>query len=167
MQRVRPHHEVLSGFRCRRQAARITVSASPAEKGVASMAVPSEPTGRPKRSAFRLTSGFDVFEEWSRNATQAARNIVNQVLFAIVEKSVFADYDVIDDAEKTMEFFVLARGEITVKVRVHGLDSFGIIYIGAAISAPGLDRAKPGLEPGAPKFVLDEPGSDHGTPHLS
>ena len=107
------------------------------------MAVPIEPADCWPRSAFRLASGLNIFDEWSQNASQAELDIVTQVLFAVTEKSVFAQYYVVDDVSKTMEFFVLARGDLTVKIRVHGLDSFGIVYIGPTCAAPGLDQASP------------------------
>jgi hypothetical protein len=92
---------------------------------------------------FRLTSGLELLEEWSRNATQVQQNIVNQLLFAVADRAVFSEYVVVDDVTKTMEFFVLAKSDIVVKIRVHGLDSFGIVYLGPARSAPGLDGAVP------------------------
>jgi hypothetical protein len=100
------------------------------------------PAGSPS-SLFRMTSGIELLDEWSQRATQAERNIVNGVLFAVVGKSVFAEYDVIDDVTKTMEFFVLAKNGLTVKVRIHGMDSFGIVYVGPAHAAPGFDSAVP------------------------
>jgi hypothetical protein len=117
------------------------------------MDAPIQPAGS-RRSAFRLTSGLDLLEKWSRTATQAEKNVVHQVLFAIADKSVFTDYLVVDDVVKTMEFFVLTRCEITIKVRVHGLNAFGIVYIGPTCDAPGLDCAKPESVPGT--LALDE-----------
>lgn len=133
------------------------------------MASPNEPTGIRRRSPLRLASGMRVLDEWSQEATQAAKNLVNQVLFSIADGRVFGEYTIVDDPEKTMEFFVLTKHEITIKIRVHDLSSFGIIYVGPTISAPGLDR--PGPEPGSslPRSAQDEPDSEHrkhrGTPH--
>jgi Family of unknown function (DUF6235) len=130
------------------------------QKG-ATMAVPNGPAGGRPRSAFRLTSGFDVLDKWMGNASQIEKNRVHQVLFAVADRSVFTHYEVVDDVKKTMEFFVFARSDLTVKIRVHGLDAFGIIYVGPSCEAPGLDAApeqaadpEPGLrraaqEPGA------------------
>jgi Family of unknown function (DUF6235) len=105
------------------------------------MAVPQE--NQPQPSLFRLTSGLELLEEWSEGATQVQRNVVNHVLFAVASKAVFSEYAVVDDVTKTMEFFVLAKCDIAVKIRVHGLDSFGIVYVGPACAAPGLDCALP------------------------
>jgi Family of unknown function (DUF6235) len=107
------------------------------------MATPTQPTGDHTRSGFRLTSGLDLLEEWSRTAAQAEKNLVHDVLFAVADGSVFTGYDVVDDVERALEFFVLARHELTVKIRVHSLESFGIVYIGPTCDAPGLDRAAP------------------------
>lgn len=104
----------------------------------------SSPEGRPRRPLpFCLTSGVDLLEEWSEHATQVQKNLVNQVLFSVARRAVFSEYAVVDDATRAMEFFVLVKCDIAVKIRVHGLDSFGIVYVGPASAAPGLDSAVP------------------------
>lgn len=105
------------------------------------MAISGE--NHPQPLLFRLTSGLELLEEWSKNATQVQKNVVNQVLFAVASRAVFSGYAVVDDVTRTMEFFVLAKCDIAVKIRVHGLDSFGIVYVGPASAAPGLDVAVP------------------------
>jgi Family of unknown function (DUF6235) len=97
------------------------------------------PSGRP--SSYNVTSGLDLLDEWSAHATQSQKNIVNRIIFAVADKSVFADYDIVDDARNHLEFFVLAKNDLTVKIRIEDFDSFGIIYIGPSDSAPGLDQA--------------------------
>jgi Family of unknown function (DUF6235) len=111
------------------------------------MASPNEPGDLRRRSPLRLISGLDVLEEWSQNATQPAMNLVNQVLFSVADRRVFSDYTTVDDPARTMEFFVLTKQEIAVKIRVHDLDTFGIVYVGPTVSAPGLDGPAP--EPGS------------------
>jgi hypothetical protein len=111
------------------------------------MAVPTEPTRVPASALFRLTSGLSVLDDWSRTATQAEKNVVSNVLLSIAGKSVFVDYDVIDDPRRALEFFVLAKCGLAVKVRVYSLSAFGIVYVGPACSAPGLDCAGPDAEP--------------------
>lgn len=100
------------------------------------------PSDRKRRypPMFRLTSGLDVLDKWSPTATQAEKNAVNRALFAVVDKTVFTEFDVVDEVEKTMEFFVFARSDLVVKIHVHDLGSFGIVYVGPATDAPGLDR---------------------------
>ena len=135
------------------------------------MAIPIRPAGSHPRSLFRLTSGLELLEEWSRNATQVEKNVIDRVLFAVVGRSVFTEYDVVDDIQKTMEFFVLAKCDLTVKIRVHDLDSFGIVYIGPTSDAPGLDQARPEGEPFAPERVPDQQRDPeqhkYGAPHGS
>jgi hypothetical protein len=87
----------------------------------------------------RLTTGLDVLEEWSKNATQHEKNVVHQVLFAVTERLVFSAYLVVDDVERPMEFFILTRFDLAIKIRIHDLDEFGIVYIGPGCDAPGLD----------------------------
>lgn len=118
------------------------------------MAAPIGPIKR-RPSSFRLTSGLELLDEWSQTATQAERNIVNTALFAVVSRSVFSEYNVVDDVKKTMEFFVFARCDLIVKIRVHDLNSFGIVYVGPACAAPGLDCAKPDPELSAPERAPD------------
>jgi hypothetical protein len=101
------------------------------------MSTPLMPAGgRP--SSFTVTSGLDLLDKWSARATQSQKNIVNRIIFAVADKSVFTDYDIIDDVENHLEFFVLAKGDLAVKIRIEDFDSFGIIYIGPSCAAPGL-----------------------------
>jgi Family of unknown function (DUF6235) len=113
------------------------------KKGAAAMAEPIGPASRRPPTPLRVTSGFDVLEQWSQHATQIEKNIVQRVLFAVVERSVFASYDVVDDVMKTMEFFVLSKCDLTVKIHIHDFDSCGIVYVGPTCAAPGLDQAAP------------------------
>jgi hypothetical protein len=116
------------------------------------MAVPSESTRR-FPTLFRLTSGLEILDEWSRTATQAEKNAVSHALFAVVDRTVFTEYAVVDDHPKTMEFFVFVRNDLVVKIGVHDLGSFGIVYVGPAVGAPGLDspEARPEELDGNPR----------------
>jgi hypothetical protein len=113
---------------------------------VAIVAVPIEPVRVPSSALFRLTTGLDVLNEWSQTATQAEKNVVDAALLAIVGKSVFAKYVVVDDPRKALEFFVLAKCDLAIKVHVYTLNAFGIVYVGPTASAPGLDCAGPDPE---------------------
>jgi Family of unknown function (DUF6235) len=106
------------------------------------MAAPSE-SARRYPTSFRLTSGLEILDKWALTATQAEKNAVSNALFAVVDRTVFTEYAVVDDSPKTMEFFVFARNDLVVKVRVHDLGSFGIVYVGSAVEAPGLDSPEP------------------------
>jgi hypothetical protein len=101
------------------------------------MSVSPGPVGRP--SLFTVTSGLDLLDEWSAHATQAQKNIVHRVIFSVADKTVFTDYVVIEDVENHMEFFVLAKSDLAVKIRIDDFDSFGILYIGPSSDVQGLD----------------------------
>lgn len=102
------------------------------------MGMPQQPTGRSEPAAFRMVSGFEILDEWFDQATQPDRNIVARILLSVAGKSVFSDFDVIDDITRPVEFFVLTKVDLTVKIRIHDLSSFGVVYIGPTTSAPGL-----------------------------
>ena len=97
--------------------------------------------GRP--STFTITAGLDLLADWTAGATQADRNTIYAIMFAVADHSVFTAHMVIDDTENHMEFFVLARNDIAVKIRIDDFDSFAILYIGPASTAPGLAPASP------------------------
>jgi hypothetical protein len=101
------------------------------------MSVPIQPVNN---SPLRLASGCDVLDRWARGATETAKTAIYEVLFAITEKSVFRDYVIIDDAAKATEFFVPTRCGLAVKIRIHSMESFQIVYIGSLCGAPGLDE---------------------------
>jgi hypothetical protein len=139
----------------------------PDEKGAATMAEPVGPHGHRPPTPLRVSSGFDVLEKWSEHATQVEKNIVHRVLFAIVDRSVFVAHDVVDDVTKTMEFFVLCRCDLTVKIRLHDFESCGIVYVGPTCTAPGLDQAEPRALEAEPEETSD-PGTTRerqDTPH--
>lgn len=97
-------------------------------------------------------------------------NIVHRVLFAVAGKNVFSEYVVVDDPVRTMEFFVLAKCDLAIKIRVYGLDSYGIIYIGPASDAPGLDHAALDREysrPGPRQDVGVMPADEQAKPRHS
>ena len=110
-------------------------------EGVIAMEVPNGPAGRRPPTHLRVISGFDVLERWSEQATQIEKNIVNQVLFAVVDRSVFSRYAIVDDVTKTMEFFVLSKCDLTVKIRLHDFETCGISYVGPTCAAPACPRS--------------------------
>lgn len=105
------------------------------------MGMPTRPAGGSGPAAFRMVSGFGILEEWFEHATQSERNTVSRILLAVAGNSVFIDFDVIDDIVRPGEFFVLAKADLVVKIQIHDLTSFGIVYIGPAGGAPGLAPA--------------------------
>ena len=97
--------------------------------------------GRP--STFTITTGLDLLADWTAGATQADRNTIYAIMFAVADHSVSTARMVIDDTENHMEFFVLARNDLAVKIRIDDFDSFAILYIGPASTAPGLAPVSP------------------------
>lgn len=87
----------------------------------------------------RLTTGLRRLERWSATAGQIEKNAVYQALFSIIDGSVFRTYEILDDTERSREFFVVVREDIVIKVRMAGFDTFGILYIGSPAEAPDPD----------------------------
>lgn len=79
-----------------------------------------------------LSSGLEILDNWARTANELEKTAVYEVLFAVSEKSVFSDYVTVDDSDEVTEFFVLTRCRLAVKLRLHSMDLFGIVYIGPA-----------------------------------
>jgi hypothetical protein len=95
------------------------------------MSTPIEPIGSISHPRLRLDTGVELLEQWAATVGQAAKNAIYKVLFAISDGSVYRGYKIIGDVERPWEFFVLVKENLVVKVRVHNIDSFGIIHIGA------------------------------------
>ena len=133
------------------------------------------PQNRRPATPLRLISGFELLDRWSEQATQVQKNIIHQVLFAVTDRSVFNDYVIVDDVTKTMEFFVLARCDLTVKIRIHDFGTCGLVYVGPTCAAPGLDQAGPETRPAEPESEPEarpktgtdasQPEEEKGTPH--
>jgi hypothetical protein len=82
----------------------------------------------------RLVSGLTVLDTWSCTACQADRNMIYEALFAIVDGSVFAAYDIADAHDtsgKPSQFFVPVKDGLGTRIRMDQADGFGIDYIGA------------------------------------
>jgi hypothetical protein len=99
---------------------------------------PLEPAGSVNHPRVRMDTGIDVLETWADGATQRDKNTVHAALFAMTERRLLRTYQVIDDEVELSEFFVLLPDDLVVKMRVHSFDSFGLVYIGPRVGAPGL-----------------------------
>ena len=95
-----------------------------------------------RRPHFRLDSGWDVLERWSESAGQIEKNAVHKALFAIADRTAFADYEILDAAARSQDVFVLVRKDLVLKVRLRDLDTFEIAYVGPVANAPGLELAE-------------------------
>lgn len=98
----------------------------------------TEPPGNVRRHRFRLDTGLDALEEWSSTANQSEKNAVYKALFAVVDGTVFRTYRVVDDWQKLSEFLVIVKDNLSIKLRIHSFDSYGIVYIGPPKCAPGV-----------------------------
>jgi hypothetical protein len=99
---------------------------------------PLEPAGSVNHPLIRMDTGIDVLEKWTETATHREKYTVYPALFAMTERSLLRTYRVIDDEVELSEFFVLLPHDLVIKMRVHSLDSFGLVYIGPRAGAPGL-----------------------------
>jgi len=82
----------------------------------------------------RLVSGLSVLDDWSSSACQADRNVLYEALFAVVDGTVFAGYDildVLDESGRPPQFFVRVKDGLGTRIRMHRAGGFGIVYIGA------------------------------------
>ncbi|MEE1740473.1 DUF6235 family protein [Streptomyces sp. BE147] len=89
------------------------------------------------RGPLRLTAGWELLERWSRTACQIHRNAVHKALFAIADRSVFRAYETDDVPGRPLEFSVLVRDGLFLKIRIRDLDTFEITHVGAHGEAPG------------------------------
>jgi hypothetical protein len=98
---------------------------------------PLEPSGKVAHPRFRMDTGLDILEEWTADATEDEKDAVYGALFAMADRTLFRDYQVLDDGLELSEIFVLLPESLVLKVRVHCFDSFGIVYVGPRELAPG------------------------------
>lgn len=104
---------------------------------------PIDPANGQPLTPFKLASGLDLLDAWSQTASQPQKNMVDRLLFAVVERTVFANFDIVDDVQNHMEFFVLTKSDVVVKIRINDFDSFEVVYVGPSCRAVGLDHARP------------------------
>lgn len=82
------------------------------------------------RPGRRLRDGLDVLDRWADTAGQTDKNALYEALFAVLDGSVCGAYPVFRDVNQPREFFVQVKDGLGVKVRILGLDTFGIVHIG-------------------------------------
>jgi hypothetical protein len=95
------------------------------------MITPGESAASRSGPRFRLARGMDVLDSWSQTATQAARNSVYRVLFAVLDGSVFRRYSTVDSYARSQEFFVYLHDDLVIGIVLDD-GSFTIGYIGPA-----------------------------------
>jgi hypothetical protein len=88
----------------------------------------------------RLNSGLDVLEEWSRTASQSARNLVYRALFAVGDGSLFRTFQTMTYRDRPDEITIYLREDLVVTISRSETDFFDIAYIGSPEDAPGFGR---------------------------
>jgi hypothetical protein len=99
---------------------------------------PAEPIGGTDHPRFRMNTGLHILHEWADGATAHEKKVVYEALFAMTDRSLLRHYRIVDDERELSEFYVLLRGGLVIKMRVHSVDSFGLVYIGPRENVPGL-----------------------------
>ncbi len=96
----------------------------------------SELGGTIPQTRFRMETGLDVLDEWSRTANQSRKNAVYKALFAMQDGSLFRRYRIVDDFQRPNELYVIIKNDLVLKIRVNSFDSFGIVQIGRPAGSP-------------------------------
>lgn len=95
----------------------------------------------------RLTSGLRLLDEWSEAATQADRNAVYEVLFAVADKSIYESCDVIHINAGAPQIMVIVNVDLVTRIWLHDDETFGIAYIGPFSPNTPVEMGMPGDEP--------------------
>lgn len=83
----------------------------------------------------RLVSGVEILDEWADEARQIELNAVQDALFAMLDRSVYADYEVIDDVSHPRHMVVVVRETLAIRIRLNDIATFGIEFIGQPVDA--------------------------------
>jgi hypothetical protein len=92
-----------------------------------------------ERRRRRLNMGVACLEAWASTASQAEKNAVYEALFSVSDGSVRETHKVLDDVQRSGEFFVVVRDNLVVKIGIHPFNTFSIVYIGSLDEAPDID----------------------------
>lgn len=88
----------------------------------------------------RLGSGMELLNTWTDDASSADVKAVADALFAIVERTVYRDYPVIDDSTVPRELVVVVRDDLAIRVRLENVEKFSIVFIGSPAAALELHK---------------------------
>jgi hypothetical protein len=83
--------------------------------------------------------GMARLEKWAATANQTQKNVVYEALFAVSDGTIRQTHKVLDDVQRTGEFFVLLRDNLVMKIGTHPFNTFSIVYIDSLDKAPDLD----------------------------
>lgn len=81
----------------------------------------------------RMTTGVDILETWWQGARQIELNAMGDALFALLDRSVYADYEVIDDPSVPRDIVVVVRENLALRVRLYDVATFGVVLIGRPV----------------------------------
>ncbi|TDV57694.1 DUF6235 family protein [Actinophytocola oryzae] len=90
----------------------------------------------------RLGAGFDVLNAWTDAASDVDTKAVADALFAVVERSVYRAYPVIDDSTVARELVVVVRDDLALRLRLDDVEKFSIVFIGSPADALELHRGQ-------------------------
>lgn len=83
----------------------------------------------------RLTTGIELLHAWWDTAGEVERDTVSDALFALLDGSVYTDYEVIDDPGYPRELVIVVLESLAIRARLHDAATFGIVFIGQPVDA--------------------------------
>lgn len=83
----------------------------------------------------RLGTGIEVLDAWSATASQIDVNAMTDALFAIVERTVYTRYPVVEDSALARELVVVVRDDLAMRIRLDDVETFSILFVGATEDA--------------------------------
>lgn len=83
----------------------------------------------------RLGTGIEVLDAYLDTAGEADTIAVTNALFAIVERTVYRRYPVIDDSTAVRELVVVIRDDLALRVRLDDVEKFSLVFVGSPAAA--------------------------------
>lgn len=83
----------------------------------------------------RLGTGIEVLDAWTATASQIDVNAMTDALFAIVERTVYTRYPVVEDSALARELVVVVRDDLAMRIRLDDVETFSILFVGATEDA--------------------------------
>lgn len=89
----------------------------------------------------RLGTGIEVLDAWTATASQIDVNAMTDALFAIVERTVYTRYPVVEDSALARELVVVVRDDLAMRIRLDDVETFSIVFVGATEDALAAGKA--------------------------
>lgn len=83
----------------------------------------------------RLGTGIEVLDAWTATASQIDVNAMTDALFAIVERTVYTRYPVVEDSALARELVVVVRDDLAMRIRLDDVETFSVVFVGATEDA--------------------------------